>query len=143
MTVVLLGGFLLFCMFTLLYDLIDVQRKSDVTARTFPINQPTRCNSFSSLLLDVYVQLNFGLPRAHHQELNNCSSSLRFYRWSVVVAVLLVIKFRIFTFVPRMWHRRTSTEQRTDCSTTRAAPLGLPASISAGNLPHCPQCNEG
>ena len=25
---------------------------------TFQINQPTRCNSFSSLLLDVYVQLN-------------------------------------------------------------------------------------
>jgi hypothetical protein len=24
----------------------------------FQINQPTRCNSFSSLLLDVYVQLN-------------------------------------------------------------------------------------
>jgi len=25
---------------------------------TIQINQPTRCNSFSSLLLDVYVQLN-------------------------------------------------------------------------------------
>jgi len=25
---------------------------------TFQINQPTRCNNFSSLLLDVYVQLN-------------------------------------------------------------------------------------
>jgi hypothetical protein len=23
-----------------------------------PINQPTRCNNFSSLLLDVYVRLN-------------------------------------------------------------------------------------
>ena len=32
----------------------------------------------------------FGRPRAHHQELN-CSSSLWFYRWSVVVAVLLVV----------------------------------------------------
>jgi hypothetical protein len=29
-------------------------------SETFPItiNQPTRCNNFSSLLLDVYVQLN-------------------------------------------------------------------------------------
>jgi len=25
---------------------------------TVQINQPTRCNNFSSLLLDVYVQLN-------------------------------------------------------------------------------------
>ena len=25
---------------------------------TIPINQPTRCNNFQSLLLDVYVQLN-------------------------------------------------------------------------------------
>ena len=32
-----------------------------------------------------------GRPYAHHQELNNCSSSLWFYRWSVVVAVLLVV----------------------------------------------------
>jgi len=30
-------------------------------------------------------------PHAHHQELNNYSSSLWFYRWSVVVAVLLVV----------------------------------------------------
>ena len=43
------------------------------------INQPTRCNNFSSLLLDVYVQLKcFGSPNAHHQELNNCSSSFWF-----------------------------------------------------------------
>jgi hypothetical protein len=26
--------------------------------RSFQINQPTRCKNFSSLLLDVYVQLN-------------------------------------------------------------------------------------
>ena len=32
-----------------------------------------------------------GHPHAHHQELNNCSSSLWFYHWSVVVAVLLVV----------------------------------------------------
>jgi hypothetical protein len=29
----------------------------------FQINQPTRCNNFSNLLLDVYVQLNmFRVP---------------------------------------------------------------------------------
>jgi len=29
-----------------------------VRHHTIQINQPTRCNNFSSLLLDVYVQLN-------------------------------------------------------------------------------------
>jgi len=29
-----------------------------VHQHTFQINQPTRCKNFSSLLLDVYVQLN-------------------------------------------------------------------------------------
>jgi len=56
------------------------------------INQPTRCNNFSSLLLDVYVQLSiFRASSHHHQELNDCSSSLWFYLWSVVIAVLLVV----------------------------------------------------
>jgi len=32
-------------------------RKS-VHHHTIQINQPTRCNNFSSLLLDVYLQLN-------------------------------------------------------------------------------------
>jgi hypothetical protein len=39
----------------------------------------------------MYSSTCFGRPHAHHRELNNCSSSLRFYRWSVVVAVLLVV----------------------------------------------------
>jgi len=39
----------------------------------------------------MYGSACFGRPHAHHQELNNCSSSLWFYRWSVVVAVLLVV----------------------------------------------------
>ena len=37
----------------------------------------------------MYSSTCFGRPYAHHQELNNCSSTL--YRWSVVVAVLLVV----------------------------------------------------
>jgi hypothetical protein len=39
----------------------------------------------------VYSSIYFGRPHAHHQQLNNCSNSLWFYRWSVVVAVLLVV----------------------------------------------------
>jgi hypothetical protein len=39
----------------------------------------------------MYGSTCFGCPHAHHQELNNCSSSLWFYRWSVVVAMLLVV----------------------------------------------------
>jgi hypothetical protein len=39
----------------------------------------------------MYSSTCFGSPHAHHQELNNCSSSLWFYLRSVVVAVLLVV----------------------------------------------------
>jgi hypothetical protein len=39
----------------------------------------------------MYGSTCFGRPHAHHLELNNRSSSLWFYRWSVVVAVLLVV----------------------------------------------------
>jgi hypothetical protein len=39
----------------------------------------------------MYKSTCFGRPHAHHEELNNCSSSRWFYRWSVVVAVLLVV----------------------------------------------------
>jgi len=38
-----------------------------------------------------YSSTCFESPHAHNQELNNCSSNLWFYRWSVVVAVLLVV----------------------------------------------------
>jgi len=43
------------------------------------------------ILTFIYSSTCFGRPHAYHQELNNCSSSLWFYRWSVVVAVLLVV----------------------------------------------------
>jgi len=39
----------------------------------------------------MYGSTCFGRRHAHRQELNNCSSSLWFYRWSVVVGVLLVV----------------------------------------------------
>ena len=40
----------------------------------------------------IYGSTCYGCPHAHHQELNNCSSSLWFYLRSVVIAVLLVDK---------------------------------------------------
>jgi len=39
----------------------------------------------------MYGSTCFGSSHVHHQELNNCGSSLWFYRWSVVMAVLLVV----------------------------------------------------
>jgi len=49
------------------------------------INQPTRCNSFTSLLLDVYVWLNmFRAPLRPSSGAYNCTRSLWFYRWSIV-----------------------------------------------------------
>jgi len=43
------------------------------------------------ILKFIYSSTCFGRPHAHHQELNDCSSSLWFYCWSVVIAVLLVV----------------------------------------------------
>ena len=39
----------------------------------------------------MYSSICFGCPYAHHQELNNCSSSLWFYLRRVVIAVLLFV----------------------------------------------------
>jgi len=36
----------------------------------------------------MYSSTYFGRPHARHQKLNNCSRSLWFYHWSLVVAVL-------------------------------------------------------
>jgi len=43
------------------------------------------------ILTFIYSSTCFGRPRAHHQDLNNCSSRLWFYLRSVVIAVLLVV----------------------------------------------------
>jgi len=60
------------------------------------INQPTRCNSFTSLLLDVYVWLNmFRAPLRPSSGAYNFNSSLWFYRWSVVVGVSLVVVWHL------------------------------------------------
>ena len=42
-------------------------------------------------LIFMYSSTCFRGPSIHHQELNNCSSTLWFYSWSVVVALLLVV----------------------------------------------------
>jgi hypothetical protein len=58
--------------------------KSNVI-KSIQINQPTECNSFTSLLLDVYVWLNmFRAPLRPSSGEYNCTRSLWFYRWSVV-----------------------------------------------------------
>ena len=55
------------------------------------INQLDTTTSQIYYLTFMYSSTCYGCPHAHHHELNNCSSSLWFYRWSVVVAVLLVV----------------------------------------------------
>jgi len=56
------------------------------------INQPTRFNSFTSLLLDIYAWLNlFRAPLRSSSGAYNCTRSLWFYCWSVAVGALLVV----------------------------------------------------
>jgi hypothetical protein len=46
------------------------------------IIQPTRCNSFTSLFLDVYLRLNmFRASPRPSSGAYNCTRSLCFYRW--------------------------------------------------------------
>ena len=60
-------------------------RKS-VHHHTIQIIQPTRCNSFTSLLLDVYVWLNMFRVSPHPSSGGyNCTRSLWFYRWREAV----------------------------------------------------------
>jgi hypothetical protein len=48
----------------------------------------------------MYSLTCFGRPHAHHQELNNCSSSLWFYRSSVLVAVLFIVVGHCYHHIP-------------------------------------------
>jgi hypothetical protein len=72
-------------------------RISDFTKNTsicllIQINQPTRCKSFTSLLLDVYMWLNmFRPPPRPSSGAYNCTRSLWFYRWREAVGALLVV----------------------------------------------------
>jgi len=78
------GGGLLCKMSTTLVKTFDVPKS--VHYHTIQINKPTRCNRFTSLLLDVYVWLNtFRAPLRPSSGAYNCTRSLWFYCWSVVV----------------------------------------------------------
>jgi len=37
---------------------VDIELRQIKPQKAFQINQPTRCNNFLSLLLEIYVQLN-------------------------------------------------------------------------------------
>jgi hypothetical protein len=53
---------------------------------TIQINQPTRCNSFTNLLLDVYVWLNmFWASPLPSSTGYNCTRNLWFYHWNEAV----------------------------------------------------------
>jgi hypothetical protein len=55
------------------------------------VHQPD-ANIFQFIILKfIYSSTFFGRYPAHHQELNNCSSSLWFYHWSVLITALLVV----------------------------------------------------
>ena len=60
------------------------------------INQLDATVSQVYYLTFMYSSTCFGRPQAHQQELN-CSSSLWFYRWGVVVAALLVVVWPVIT----------------------------------------------
>jgi hypothetical protein len=63
------------------------------------INQPTRCNSFTSLLLDIYMWLNmFQAPLCPSSGAYKCTRSLWFYRWSVVVGASVFISPVIYNW---------------------------------------------
>ena len=60
--------------------------------RTIQINHQPDAIIFQFIILTfVYSSTCFGRFPAHHQELNDCSGSLRFYLRNVVVAVLLLV----------------------------------------------------
>ena len=66
---------------------------------TIQIIQPTRCNSFTSFLLDVYVWLNmFRASPRPSSGAYNCTRSLWFYRWREAAAwALLVVVWQTTT----------------------------------------------
>jgi hypothetical protein len=63
------------------------------------IIQSTRSNSFTSLLLDVYVWLNMfrASPRSSSKAYN-CTRSLWFYSWRVAAAAFYVVVWQTTTY---------------------------------------------
>ena len=61
------------------------------------------------VLTFIYSSTCFGRPHAHHQELNNCRSSLWFYLRIVVTVVLLFV----------VWPAGPTTNNSTTVTTIR------------------------
>ena len=74
------------------------------------------------ILTFIYSSACFGRPYAHHQELNNCSSSLWFYRWSVVVAVLLVV---VGPAGPTMFHHALKVKPKAATAVVELLMMGI------------------
>jgi len=75
---------------------------------TIQIIQPTRCNSFTSSLLDVYVWLNmFRESPRPSSGAYNCTSSLWFYRWREGAGALwyFLMKFLPITNIRFFWFK--------------------------------------
>ena len=73
---------------------------------TIQINQLTRCSSFTSLLLDVYVCLNmFRAPLRLSSGASTCTRSFWFNRWRVAVGGLLIVVARPRSTMQVLWER--------------------------------------
>jgi hypothetical protein len=60
--------------------------------RRIQINHQPDATIFQFIILTlVHSSTGFGRFPAHHQELNDYSGSLWFYRWSVVIPILLLV----------------------------------------------------
>jgi hypothetical protein len=92
-------------------ELIVFDVRKSVHHHTIQIIQPTSCNSFTSLLLDVYVWLNmFWVSPRPSSGAYNCTRSLWFYRWREAAGVLLVVVWQVW---------QTTTDNTPDASLQR------------------------
>jgi hypothetical protein len=73
----------------------------------------------------MYGSTHFGCPHAHHQELNKCSSSLWFYHWSVVVAVLLVVVGLARTRPQHCYHHASVVKPEADTALVELLMIGV------------------
>jgi hypothetical protein len=84
--------------FTFIQNMAFVTFVKSVHHHTIQIIQPTGCNSFTSLLLDVYVWLKMFLesPRPSSGAYN-CNRRPWFYRWTEAPGALLVVVWQTTT----------------------------------------------
>ena len=83
------------------HSLLTFDVSKSVNHLTFQINQPTRCNTFTSLLLDVHTWLNmFRASPRPSSGAYNCTRSLWFYRGKEAAGALLHDQQRSSPFLP-------------------------------------------